>query len=500
VALESGTAARPAARTVSYLAGLAARASLPVAWVQIGMLFAAIGVFPFIRTVDFDFWWHLKTGEIIAHSGIPAHDPYSWTATGQPWLVHEWLSELLIYGVQSTLGYWANALLFTAVALASLVVVYALARRSGAGTKPLVLLMLVAVVVFSDVVTVRPQQFSWLLFAGFLYVLERDYAGHRAPVHALPFAMVLWANLHLGFVYGWLLLACWLAAAVLDAARHRDGHLRRRALIVAACVAAPLVNPSGLDLLLHPVRYIWEGRVDRAIVYEWQSPDIRVFQHWPIFITAMLIAWGIGFRGRPRPFLVLVGAAAVALSLDAIRNAPYAAIVMVPVAGGALARRCAWATSERDSSFRVGLPMAGILLMITPAIMIPMVQLSPGATLSLGAPSQHGFPAAAAGYVAANYADRPMLNDYNTGGYLVWKLHGRVPVFVDGRADMYGSDILHDYDDIGRARPDWQQLLDNYHVEVLLIRDAIPLHDEVEKSGRWRKVFTDHQYGVWVRE
>src|SRR5262249_28959330 len=75
------------------------------------LVFFAAGLATF---TDPDYWWHLKTGELILHNhAVPRTDPFSYTAAGKHWVAHEWLSEVIIYGVQSLLGYWADVVLFT---------------------------------------------------------------------------------------------------------------------------------------------------------------------------------------------------------------------------------------------------------------------------------------------------------------------------------------------------------------------------------------------------
>src|SRR5947207_2015281 len=67
---------------------------------------------------DPDLWWHLKTGAIIAATRqVPHVDPYSYSAAGHPWTAHEWLSEVLLYGVYR-LGGWAGILGFRTLMLA----------------------------------------------------------------------------------------------------------------------------------------------------------------------------------------------------------------------------------------------------------------------------------------------------------------------------------------------------------------------------------------------
>ena len=57
------------------------------------------------NVVDPDIWWHLKTGEWIPqHHAVPRVDPLSYTRAGQPWIAHEWLSELGMYSLYRLTG------------------------------------------------------------------------------------------------------------------------------------------------------------------------------------------------------------------------------------------------------------------------------------------------------------------------------------------------------------------------------------------------------------
>jgi hypothetical protein len=72
---------------------------------------------------DPDYGWHLQTGKIIVQSAsIPRHDSFTFTSGDHVWVTHEWLSEVIMYAVQSLGGYAANALLFTAAAVGTLAV------------------------------------------------------------------------------------------------------------------------------------------------------------------------------------------------------------------------------------------------------------------------------------------------------------------------------------------------------------------------------------------
>jgi hypothetical protein len=474
-------------------------ATVPAAWAQLAIVLGMLAGIPFARSVDNDFWWHLRTGELIVHGGIPRHDPYSWTAGGQPWAAHEWLSEVLIYASQTAFGYAATVGLFTCVAIGALLLSYALARRLGAGARPLLALMVLAVLVFAIFVTPRPQAFTWLLFAAYVMILARDDAGERAVLWALPPLMLLWANLHLGFVFGLMLVGCWLASLALDAVCGRDVGWRTPLAVAAACVAAACVNPSGPAILWYPARYLLDGSVTNSMVAEWQRPDPLALGHAPIFACAALVALGVALPSRPRPFLCLAGLVSVALSMLAVRNAPFVALMLFPVAGRALAAR--WPRLHRGADGAVRVPaLATAALAIGVAMgMAAMSMRATGAPLALGAPPDDGYPAGAAAYVQAHHAGQRLFNDYNYGGFLIGRLFPRTPVFVDGRTDFYGDALLRDYVTIEDAQPGWRERLDAYGVEVVLTNARSPLAAALASDAGWSGEYGDGTHVVFGR-
>lgn len=471
---------------------------MPIAWVQLAILFAALAGVPLVNGTDNDFWWHLKTGDYIVHNGIPRTDPFSWTRGGDAWVAHEWLSEVLIYGIQQSLGYAANVVLFALATSAALAIAYAAARRQGAGTQPLVALMLLAVVVMGTFVTVRPQVFTWLLFSVFLYILAASYDRQRAPVWALPPLMALWANLHLGFFYGLMLVGLWLAALCFDAVRGGERSLRAPVAIAAACVIAAGLNPSGPEILWYPLRYVFDSQVTNEMIAEWKRPDILFPFQTPIFVVAGMLALSLASRARPRPFLCLVTVAVIVLSMQAVRNAPFAAIVMLPVCGGTMARRWPWATAERDSGSRMNLATAASLTLLV-GLVVPLMALSGGREIAFGEPSEDRFPSQGAEFVRQKYPGTRLFNDYNAGGYLVYKLYPDVPVFIDGRTDFYGNGLMREYFDAQFAEPGWEATLDKYDVEVVMVARRYPLAEALAGDSGWEKVFEGEAEVVYAR-
>jgi hypothetical protein len=81
------------------------------------------------------------------------------------------------------------------------------------------------------------------------------------------------------------------------------------------------------------------------------------------------------------------------------------------------------------------------------------------------------------------------LNEYNSGGYLVWNLRN-YPVFVDGRTDMYGEKILQDWIALVQADQNWDTLMKKYNIGIVMVDPGRPLIKVLEQSG-WQKAFAD---------
>jgi hypothetical protein len=357
----------------------------------------------------------------------------------------------------------------------------------------------VASLTFTIFITPRPQVFTWFFFSIYLYVLARHYEGDRVPLWPLPLIMAFWVNMHLGFYFGLMLLGCWVAAVCFDALRGRPAPLGASLVVAASCLVASFANPSGPAILLYPLRYVFDSQVTNDMVAEWQRPDITWTLHWSIYVTAVLLVLSLVGRSRPRPFLALVSVAVAVLSMQAVRNAPFAALVLLPVAGSTLAARWPAASSARDSNVRVPVAAAAAMVASIALIVGPISLSIAGTGVSLGAPSQSGYPSEGADYVKAHFSGTRMFNDYNSGGYLIYRLYPDVPVFIDGRTDFYGNDLLNDYIQIDRAQPGWDALLAKYGVEVVLIDKELPLAKALASDAGWQQQFAGKTEVVYTR-
>ncbi len=92
-----------------------------------------------------------------------------------------------------------------------------------------------------------------------------------------------------------------------------------------------------------------------------------------------------------------------------------------------------------------------------------------------------------------------MFNEYTLGGYLLYALNPPPKVFIDGRADMYGEQLLSDYSKIQSSSSEREKLLDKYAVDWVVFEKDSDLVRDLEDSGHWQATFTNEVYAVVTR-
>ncbi len=221
-----------------------------------GLGLAAIAVFLFTLAAfapqvlgDGDTWSHVATGEwIIAHGAPPRADPFSHSMSGEPWMAHEWLSEVLL-ALAFRLGGWSGVVLMTgaAAALAGLIVGLCAARELRGA--PLIATVAIGLSLVTANLLARPHVLALPLAAAWGAGLIAVRSRGRAPPLGLALLMTAWANMHGGFVFGLLLIGPFALEAMTEApvgARF----LAARAWGTFALVAlvAALINPYGVEV------------------------------------------------------------------------------------------------------------------------------------------------------------------------------------------------------------------------------------------------------------
>jgi hypothetical protein len=114
---------------------------------------------------DFDYWWHLAVGRYMVQTHQwPSPDPFSFTASGQIWTAHEWLIEIVMYGLYSTFGHAGPRAFFAVCFAATMMIAFAALRRAGMRVLIAALLALLLMLASVGFAGPRPHLLSLLLF------------------------------------------------------------------------------------------------------------------------------------------------------------------------------------------------------------------------------------------------------------------------------------------------------------------------------------------------
>ncbi|NDJ62639.1 MAG: hypothetical protein GYB67_16060, partial [Chloroflexi bacterium] len=324
---------------------------------------------------------------------------------------------------------------------------------------------------------------------------------------ALPVIMAVWGNLHAGFSIGFIFLAGFIAGEIFGNlfAPNSDivvswRRLRKVALVTAVSVAALVINPYGLQMLLVPFETVGIGAL-RQFIQEWNSPNFQERQIWPFVGLLFGLIGAVGaskLRLDWTDFLLASGTGFLALLAG--RNIAVFAVVATPI----LTYHLASILTERGWVIRSLRTVSPRIARLN-ALLVGVVLIGAAARTLIVLDDEtvqpafaETLPIEAAAYIAAQQPAGPMFNSYNWGGYLLWALPD-YPVFVDGRTDLYGDTFLIRYLQTTTARPGWRETLDEYGINLVVVENGGGLALQLREEPGWQLDYEDDLAALFVR-
>ncbi len=441
---------------------------------------------------DPDPYWQIAVGQwILDHHAVPTTDIYSFTMYGQPWISTQWLAQVL-YAIAYAGAGWTGVVVLAVAALAATMAVLTrfLDRRLPATAT--IIFVATALALMTPHLMARPHvlampvMLAWV--AGLVTAMDRK----TAPSFWLLPLMVLWANLHGGFVLGLMLIG----PIGIDAIWHTPASGQRKmllrwALFGIAALAASCVTPYGWDSLLASRRILNLGEA-LALIGEWRPAN---FDHaGPLELTvlaAFALALWRGIALPPMRVVLVMGF--VFMALSHVRNAEVLALLAPIVLARPLGEWIGFPdqpAAPAPSSLR-GWLFAGLALcLIAITFVLGAVQRY--------APVATGAPAAAVTELRKLNLSR-VFNDYDFGGYLIAR---GVPTFIDGRTELFGTKLMVDHNNAsGLMEPDnLFRLLKDYDIEATLLRTQSAATKLLDRVDGWEKVYSDDVATIHLRK
>lgn len=478
-------------------------------WILFILLFTMATRVP----VDTDTWWHLRSGETMLDEGkILREDAFSHTQNGDEWINHSWLSQLffaLAYRVTGGAGETSDsgtiglAVLTAFLATAGMAFVY---RMCAGNTYVRAFVVVLGAATAAVFWSPRPQMFSFLLSTVILYILYLYKFHQKNYLWGIPILMMLWVNLHSGFAIGFILLFGFLIGEIVGRFFNPEESIAWReisklGLITGVSILALAINPYGIRMILYPFETAGLQTLN-LFIQEWQSPNFKIPQTWPFLVLlAALITFAIVTSKRLAWSEVSLLVGTLLLALWAGRNIAVFAIVAAP----ALSRLVDAYLDQRGWQLRPMKSVKGTRLILN-WVLLGVVLLggltkisSDLLTENVTDIQEEFLPLAAVAYLEQNPPQGNLLNSYNWGGLLIFLLPD-VPVFVDGRTDLYGDAFLRDYFTSYLGGSEWYEIFEKYDIQTVILEDENALATLLrENSEQWQIVYEDDQAVIFEK-
>ncbi len=489
------------------------------AFLLLACLFAA-GKAVMWDNLDPDLGWHLRVAEQLHEDGIgPLVDRISYNSVREPWTPYSWLAQLgmkWVWDVGGTHGMLAVHAVLQAMLFALIGFSCVEASRCVRGTPsymPAGVAVILAGLYSLPYLSFRPVLLALVLLAATIHLLFRDrrLGRSRAVWMVIPIAM-LCANVHL---YVLILVAtvwamafgAWMDRWSRTTAQHFVPSSSKNARRLTTLAILTSLAALGTPMLPGLVRQAWA----------YQKADVMVASS---FIDEMRPLWGDLGMGTGLSLLAVVTMIAIALRFRIVgfgpilvcgiglvclmklgRFAPIFAILGLPMFACLL-------TSLSDRVLGRA-PVRALLMAMCALCLVRIVDSLPSNRTKDRFEvvdrfvERHGaeafaYPGAAVRFVEANIAPRSgrIINEFNWGGFLSWRLGHRYQVFMDGRTQLYPEWFwrVTCLDDVAGARSLLTQ--SNADVAILPIRKS-RFADLLIEAG-WRESYRDEFARVLV--
>lgn len=489
---------------------------------------------------------HITNGSILLHGsltdigGLLHTNFYSYTEPNREFVNHHWGTGLVFYLIYKLAGFSGLSVFYILLNVAAFGIFFRLAQKQ-AGSAVAAALSVVLLPIITSRTEVRPEGFSYLFAGIFFWLLydntrngrgsktaaadinaDRDKSRKVGRLWILPVLMLLWVNLHIGFIVGIGILGLFWGNEFLKLIFRKDNQTKQLGVVLLSTIAAALVNPWGLKGLLYPLNIF---RSYGYMVLENQS--VLFLRHLNLgsnlyfgLFEVMLVAAFLSFilvlfKERKKfslvNFLLLVSFALI--SFNAIRNFPLFGLFAIPIMAGNINLLL---PKFKHIAYRL-IPVAVcVAIIIAAGLRFSSGVFQRGASFGIGLTPG---VALSADFFKTNNISGPIFNNYDIGGYLIFNT--RIPrgsltaaadinadqgVFVDNRPEAYSVSFFQDvYIPAQADEQKWKELDRQYNFNAIFFgyHDYTPwaqtfLISKVNDPA-WAPVFVDSYSIIFVK-
>ncbi|MDG2303688.1 MAG: hypothetical protein P8R42_03365 [Candidatus Binatia bacterium] len=487
---------------------------------------------------DPDLWAHLQYGRAIFQGeGLPTVEVYSYTAAGAPFYDHEWLTDYLTAGVFDTFGATGLVVGKLLVLAAMLVLLIDTARvlggllGPGRNVHPLTAaaVLVLGLAVIGPGATFRAQLFTMTFLALEGWLLTRAEVRARQEANAarvtweilvLPPLLLLWANLHGGFLVGLGMFGLYaVSVGIQEIIALRTGRsvgeaVRRIGPFAVVCVAAvlaPIANPYGIELYTYLARTLdMHGQIS-----EWYPVALFSGHFLRFKIMVLLSALGIAvvWPGWSEPrapgaawpafaWRVAFYAFAAYMAFKHQRHTVLFGIVATPFLVVSMEQVRLLAV-RRFPALRPRRPVFAVLAAGAASVALFQVVGFARQIDEHGGAIRYGrldYPVDALGFLTEHGFDGNLAMPFEWGAYAITKMAPESRVFIDGRFEaVYPKQVIDDYFAFMNGTAGWERLLDEYPTDIVVVQRWRNIHPRLFARDDLHYVYSDPASLVFVR-
>ena len=477
------------------------------------VVFIVLTVFPSGKQMlaDADTGYHIRAGDYILETRtVPKHDIFSYHSPALPWTAHEWLSEVVMAVLHRVGGLTGVVIFFSLLISLTYALLFRYMRVHRRNIVFDVLIILLVLVSSQVHWLARPHIFSLLLMVVWYHLLDSYQNDREGRLILLPLIMLLWVNLHGGYLTGFILTGVYLLGNLVGYFRsgveERERSLRKvkgLGYVVIACLLVSLLNPYGYRILLFPFRLVTESYI-MDNVNEFLSPNFH--KPMPFKYLLLLFVTILAISKRPLEFIeVVLVLLFTNMALFSTRYIPLFSIVVAPILSKqadsmiATAPDKGWISSLKMRAGRIakidssakgfGWPVAGVLMVL-------FLVAAGGIVFRFDGTIK---PVAAVEFLMKEPIDGHMYNNDEWGDYLIYATYPRYKVFFDGRSDMYGTGRLKEFQKIAGIGPGWEKIVEKYDFRWFFIGSDSPLTQYLLARPEWKLIYSDNVANIHVK-
>jgi len=459
---------------------------------------------------DADTGYHIRAGEyIIDNLNVPSHDLFSHVTPPLEWTAHEWLSEVIL-----ALIHRATGLTGVVVAMAILIAfvhVILLRFLRVSGISIIVAACIVALSAGASIIhwLARPHIFSLLLILIWYIILDTYQYKKKNYLYLLLPLMLLWVNLHGGFIAGFMLFAVYIAGNVLMAIFRKEeryektSKIKTLSIYFILCLLITLVNPKGYEILLFPFKLISNTFI-MDHVSEFLSPNFHTDLRFEYMLILMILVFGVSVL-RLNAIEIMLVLLFTHMSLYSARYIPLYAIILSPILGRQIdnllqefrERRLikrilavSDRTAKTDSMTKFN-PWA-----IMTVIVLTLMVFTGQVTYEF---DKKKLPVDAVQFMQQDNLAGNMFNNDEFGDYIIYAAWPQYRVFFDGRSDMYGKEKMKEYFRIMGIEKGWEDVLTKYNITWIIFNTKSPLSSFLLEKDDWKLIYSDKVANIFVR-